>query len=300
MKRKNKVVLFSLALMCIVLGFCFYESGLMINITGSMPRGIYFRETGKIQRGDLVTFCLNSKNQQFGLARGYLIHGMRCQFSEPLIKKVIAVPGDDISLSATSIIVNNQTLPYSTLPNDSHGRPLNAYPTGNYLNTKGYWVMGTESKRSWDSRYFGPIPPEAILWKLKPVFVFSRHTKRVAVKQCTLIFDNNITLNAVPLAETLEEQKKGLSGKEDAKHGMFFMFAHPKRLAFWMRDTTQALSIGFFDETGKLINIEDMVTSSTQLYFSAGDAVSALELPQGQFQKKGIKTGTKLLHKYCH
>ena len=267
-----------------------------------MPRGIYFRETGKIHRGDLMTFCLSEKNQQFGLKRGYLIHGMRCQWSEPLIKKVIAVPGDNVSLSATSIIVNNQTYPYSTLPNDSHGRHLNAYSAGNYLNTKDYWVIGTDSTRSWDSRYFGPIPPEAILWKIKPILVFSRNTtkKASAMKKCTLVFDNNVTLHDVPQAKTLEQQKKGLSGQDNVAKGMFFTFAHPKSLAFWMKDTTQALSIGFFDASGRLINIEEMSPSSTQLYFSAGDAVSALELPQGKFQELGIQSGTKLLHQYCH
>jgi uncharacterized membrane protein (UPF0127 family) len=90
-----------------------------------------------------------------------------------------------------------------------------------------------------------------------------------------------------------------LSGQDNVAKGMFFTFAHPKRLAFWMKDTTQALSIGFFDVSGRLINIEDMVPSSTQLYFSADDAVSALELSPAQFKKLRLGPSTKLVKRDC-
>lgn len=267
-----------------------------------MPRGIYWRETGKIHRGDFVAFCLNKKHQQSGLDRGYLINGTRCQFSEPLIKKVIAVPGDNIILSSQFIIVNSKFLSYQTLSTDSQNRPLEAYPAGVYTNTKDYWVIGTDSKRSWDSRYFGPIPQKSILWKIKPLLVYhgEKAINKRKIKQCTLVFDNHITLNHVPLAETLSQQKQGLSGKENSKNGMFFTFSHPQRVGFWMKDTSIPLSIGFFDNNGVLISIENMEPKTKKLYFSAGNAKYALELPQGQFEKIGLKLSNQILKSDCY
>lgn len=239
LKRKTSFWFLIAGLIFIAVCFWLYKAGLIINITGSMPRGIYWRETGDLHRGDLVAFCLNEKTQRFGLKQGYLIHGTRCNFSEPLIKKIIAMPGDNVTLSSQSIIVNSQTISYQTLPVDSHERPLKAYPSGNYANTKNYWVMGTDSQQSWDSRYFGPINPKSILWKIKPWLVYPNHkaSNESDMKQCTLTFDNDITLNAVPLAETLAQQRKGLSGKKNVAHGMLFTFAHPQRVSFWMKDT---------------------------------------------------------------
>lgn len=266
-----------------------------------MPRGIYWRETGKIHRGDLVTFCLSEKHQKFGLERGYLINGMRCQFSEPLIKKVIAIPGDNVIFASQFIVVNDQSLPYKTLRTDSKDRPLIAYPAGVYTNTKNYWVIGTDSKRSWDSRYFGPIPQKSILWKIKPLLVYHKDktTTKRKMKQCTLVFDNQITLNHVPLAETLAQQEQGLSGKANSTNGMFFTFAHSQRVGFWMQNTTTPLSIGFFDKNGKLINVEDMEANTKNLHFSAENAKYALELPKGNFEKLELKPGILLLKREC-
>lgn len=112
LKRKKPFWFLIAGLIFIAVCVFLYRAGLIINITGSMPRGIYWRETGDIHRSDLVAFCLNKKTQQFALERNYLIHGTRCQFSEPLIKKVIAVPGDNVFLSSQSIIVNAQTHRY--------------------------------------------------------------------------------------------------------------------------------------------------------------------------------------------
>ena len=120
------------------------------------------------------------------------------------------------------------------------------------------------------------------------------------MKQCTLVFDNHITLNAVPLAETLSQQKKGLSGKKNVRQGMLFTFPHPQRVAFWMNDTLIPLSIGFFDVKGLLIGIENMEPNTEKVYFSVGDAKDALELPKGQFEEMGLKLGNQILQRNCH
>lgn len=57
---------------------------------------------------------------------------------------------------------------------DSKGNSLNSYPRGEYLNSNGYWLIGTGSQHSWDSRYWGPVTDEQILLKVKPLLVLNK------------------------------------------------------------------------------------------------------------------------------
>ena len=174
-KRKYPLWILSIGILFAITAYCLYENGLIINITDSMPKGIYWRETGAIQRNDIVAFCLKPEHQKFALKRGYLMRagGNRCQYSEPVIKKVIAIPGDNVVLSQDDIEVNGKKYFYKTLAKDSHERVLFTYPRGVYTNTSDYWVIGTGSKQSWDSRYFGPILSESILYKIQPMLTYT-------------------------------------------------------------------------------------------------------------------------------
>jgi type IV secretory pathway protease TraF len=59
------------------------------------------------------------------------------------------------------------------LRQDSDGRPLMRVPDGRYVVHRGeVWIVSTFSPRSWDSRYFGPVPTSAIVSALSPVWVF--------------------------------------------------------------------------------------------------------------------------------
>lgn len=127
-----------------------------------MPQGIYLTARGSVARGDIVAFCLHEPQKTFGLKRGYLTAGLRCQGALPLIKKVIAVPGDDVTLTDHGITVNTIFYPYKTYYRDSLNRKLSVYPRSNYLRTNGYWVIGTHDSHSWDSRYWGPVAQERI------------------------------------------------------------------------------------------------------------------------------------------
>lgn len=123
------------------------------------------------------------------------------------------------------------------------------------------------------------------------LLLFTEHTT-----YCTLLFSNHTILYHVPLAETPEQQHRGLSHRSDMGSGMLFVFSHPQRLSFWMHDTWIPLSIGFFDAQGVLLNIEDMTPNTDTIHFSASDqAITALELPQGQFAQLGLMPGTTLM-----
>ena len=147
--------------------FCVYKYQLVFNITSSMPRGFYVKSLGTIQRDDIITFCLDAKQQQEGLKKGYLLAGTACGKTAPLIKQVVAIPNDDIVLTANTITVNHKIYHAPIFYKDSQGRPLNSYPIGRYDKTTGYWVVGTNDQRSWDSRYYGPLKSSQILHKMR-------------------------------------------------------------------------------------------------------------------------------------
>lgn len=65
-----------------------------------------------------------------------------------------------------------------------------------------------------------------------------------------------------------------------------------------MKDTLIPLSIGFFDETKKLIEIFDMPVpqlgaKTLPLFMSSRPAVYALEMPKSWFQENNIRPGMK-------
>ncbi len=81
-----------------VLGFIAVTQVFTINLTPSMPLGIYVKSYDVIQRGDIVAACLPESYKSLALNAGYLHRGARCSGSDPIIKEVIAVPGDHVIL----------------------------------------------------------------------------------------------------------------------------------------------------------------------------------------------------------
>jgi len=156
-------------LILIVLWFLAKQFGLIINVTPSMPRGLYIKKYGEISRDDIVSFCLAPLYQNIGLKMLYLAKGAACNGADALIKKVIAVPGDTVVLQDDFIRVNNTVYPYKTHYRDSIGRKLLAFPRGIYKNITGYWVIGVSDPRSWDSRYWGEVKQTQIIAKLQQV-----------------------------------------------------------------------------------------------------------------------------------
>ena len=82
---------------------------LSINLTSSMPIGIYQRQvTHAIHHGNIVAVCLPEQIARLGLKRGYLQKGRCPSGAIPVLKEVIAVPGDEVSVTKDDIIVNGK------------------------------------------------------------------------------------------------------------------------------------------------------------------------------------------------
>ncbi len=114
------------------------------------------------------------------------------------------------------------------------------------------------------------------------------------LRECTLHFDQGININHVLLATTPEERSRGLSGQPPLGSRMLFVFQKPNILSFWMHNTTQALTIGFFDAQGILVQMEDMQAQTTNTHPSKQPSALALELPQGDFKRLGLSIGAHL------
>ena len=100
----------------------------------------------------------------------------------------------------------------------------------------------------------------------------------------------------VEIATTTAEKQRGLMGRtalaEDA--GMLFVFDREQQLSFWMKDTLIPLSIAYINESGRIVDIQDMQPLDETPHPSTEPAKYALEVNQGFFSEHGIEVGNKV------
>ncbi len=95
----------------------------------------------------------------------------------------------------------------------------------------------------------------------------------------------------VELAVTPQQRQRGLMGRTHlpADGGMLFVFEQADRHCFWMRDTPLPLSIAFIDTAGRIAGFADMQPRTETLHCPTTDVRYALEVRQGEFQRRGIQ-----------
>lgn len=74
--------------------------------------------------------------------------------------------------------------------------------------------------------------------------------------------------------------------------GMIFVFQQPGVQCFWMRNTLIPLSAAFIDDTGTIVNIEDMKPQTDDSHCSKKPVRFVLEMNKGWFDKRGLKAGS--------
>ncbi|MBD5634187.1 MAG: S26 family signal peptidase [Candidatus Eremiobacteraeota bacterium] len=154
-----RLVAFLVGLSCIVVVLHF--SGFAVNVTDSMPLGLYrVVPAGRAPvKGDIVRLCVTPAIAALGRARNYLPHGPCSHSTAPILKIVAAVGGDVVRLRPDAVFVDGYPLPGSaTQARDTHGRALAHIPRGTYRLRPGEVWLWTPNPKSWDSRYFGPLP----------------------------------------------------------------------------------------------------------------------------------------------
>ena len=151
--------------------FCAIEvAGLRVNLSASAPIGLYRIVPGVPKRGDLVLACPvpDSRSGQ-ARERGYLPFGLRCPgYYAPLLKTIAATTGDNVLLDGEGMVVNGRRVPGTApLDRDGAGRPLVA-AIGGPVPPRAVW-LASSSHNSYDSRYFGAVPADAVMGLVKPV-----------------------------------------------------------------------------------------------------------------------------------
>jgi len=128
------------------------SSQLTYNTTPSMPRGLYRLLPRRApSRGAIVAFPVPATLAPLVAARRYLPAAFH------LLKRLVAVPGDHVCLSADRYKVNGRDVSVVGR-RDALGRRLPpAFPFCGEV-PPGVGFVATAAPSSLDSRYFGPIP----------------------------------------------------------------------------------------------------------------------------------------------
>jgi conjugative transfer signal peptidase TraF len=149
--------------------------GMLIADTDSAaPAGVYRVSTSSFQRGDLVAACLPVAIAQEALARGYLRTGPCPGNAEPVGKLAGALHGDVVAIAPDGVTINGARIPHSAVASrDSHGHSLAHVRFGLYhVAADQVWLFGFNDWRSWDARYFGPVPIADVRGKLEAVLTW--------------------------------------------------------------------------------------------------------------------------------
>lgn len=168
----KKILLFSFCIFSLV--FILKITGIRFNYTESMPIGFY-KQTHEttIHDGDLVAVCLPNKIAEIGLKNHYLAHGSCNNRSTPVLKKVIAIPGDAVLLNNQFMTVDDISYPATRQYKDSHDLPVKKFiHNGSYKHIQIYWLYGAnDPAHSWDSRYYGGVTRQHIIGVYKPLLL---------------------------------------------------------------------------------------------------------------------------------
>lgn len=167
--HRGRSALFSAVLAVGGVAAVFALAGIRVNASASLPIGLY--RTTSDRTAKLVEFCPAEPYANLSASRGYRGRGNCPDGAEPLMKPIVAVQGDVVDVSPQGVAVNGGSLPNSRpLPFDTKNRSLNHWPFGKYRVSPGTaWVISSFNSRSFDSRYFGPIPTGVIRHHLRPL-----------------------------------------------------------------------------------------------------------------------------------
>ena len=98
------------------------------------------------------------------------------------------------------------------------------------------------------------------------------------------------------VAATPDQRSIGLMSRREmpANEGMLFIFERPETQCFWMKNTLLPLTAAFVEDDGTIVNLADMKPQTTDSHCSTKPVRFVLQMHQGWFDKRGIKSGSRL------
>ena len=171
---KQFSVYVGLLLSVLMLWGLIYAAGIRVNITPSIPLGVYQLSNEPQVTGSYVLFC-PPPAPVFAMAkaRGYLGAGFCPGGYGQLMKRLVAANNDRVTINAEGVAINGQRLPLSKpIKLDGGGRPLTHYVKSWVLDSDEVLVMADSNSGSFDGRYFGSIQRSQIESVIRPVFTW--------------------------------------------------------------------------------------------------------------------------------
>ena len=161
MNQNPVLSLTKLTCLCTAILALAWFAGFRVNLTASLPLGLY-RLTDEVpQRGSIAFFCLESPEfRSLAKERDYVGRGTCPSRIRALGKEVYGLPGDLVGIEASGAIsINSQVLLGSAAKmHDSKGRPMpesrlqaGLIPAGKAL------LLSLHHQGSFDGRYFGLV-----------------------------------------------------------------------------------------------------------------------------------------------
>jgi type IV secretory pathway protease TraF len=135
---------------------------LIVSTSPSLEHRIFFltRAKDSITIGDYLVF--RHKDTRF-------VHKGLDQENDRLVKKVGCCPGDMLSVDSKRTFYCGERKLGTALETDSKGRSLPVFEFTGMVPGNSYFMVGT-NPRSFDSRYFGFIHADEILYKALPIW----------------------------------------------------------------------------------------------------------------------------------
>lgn len=98
------------------------------------------------------------------------------------------------------------------------------------------------------------------------------------------------------VASTPQTRAQGLMHRRDMpqQHGMLFVFTQEAQHCMWMRNTLIPLAVAFLDDSGRILNVEEMQPQNESNHCAARPARYALEMNAGWFAQRGLKRGDQI------
>ncbi len=154
MKFQKKFALIILILGAVI-SAPFFTGKIFLNITLSVPQGLWLIDDGEIKRGDVVQVPFEAFKFTDWVPDAY--HKKNSWGKIPFLKRVAGLPGDKVEVLPEGFLKIDGKIFLNTLPlsHDGAGNELKTYPLPIVLNSDEVWLI-SDSERGFDSRYIGP------------------------------------------------------------------------------------------------------------------------------------------------
>ncbi|TIV75260.1 MAG: S26 family signal peptidase, partial [Mesorhizobium sp.] len=136
---------------------------LVWNASASAPVGLYRVVAGDPARGDMVLARAPDFIADLAAQRGYLPRNV------PLVKHLAALPREHVCAFNEAIIIGGKIVA-RRLATDTRGRTMPWWSGCRPLSGNEVFLLNGEAPRSFDSRYFGPVPIQNVIGRLAPLW----------------------------------------------------------------------------------------------------------------------------------